>query len=64
VRIAHRVQANGMVGNAHPSMIILESSVSLQINPFLPAVRTFIAVASFHKNRLTRMRQDQRYGFG
>jgi hypothetical protein len=29
----------------HPSMIILEASVLLQVNPFLPAVRT-INVAS------------------
>ena len=45
VRIAQRFP----VGGAHPSMIILESSVLLQINPFLPAVRTFFAVASFHE---------------
>jgi hypothetical protein len=51
-------------GLLHPSMMIPESSVLLQINPFLLTVRTFIVVASFHQNRLARILQDQRNGFG
>ena len=50
----HVIRARPRVRGAHPSMIIPESSVLLQINPFLPAVRTFIVASSSFEARLQK----------